>query len=146
MGAVCLGLGLFWGDLMALGGGETSSGLGFTCMGIVFPLMGGLLLWAGYRLSATIIRVSMAEGEVTLDWRNERRVVKRERVLLSDVVEVVVTDNPSSGGTSMYGLALGMKNGEIVLSNTNSSDLEQHYVRECRRLAEFLNVPSRTPT
>jgi hypothetical protein len=143
-GVASLLLGIFWGDLMALGGGVTKESLGFIAMGVIFPLMGGVCIWAGYRTSGTAIRVSMWGTEVTFEWRNGTRVVKTSRVSRSDVVEVVVTDAPSSG-TPLYGLAVGMKNGEIALSNTSSSNLQEHWSRECRRLAGFLGVPARTP-
>jgi hypothetical protein len=114
-------------------------------MGVGLLGAGAFVPFAASRASAAIVRVSIAEGVVTLAWRNKRRVVKTERVLLSDVVEVVVTDNPSSSGGSWFGFALGMKNGEIDLVTGGLVPAPEHYVSQCRCLAQFLGVPTRIP-
>jgi hypothetical protein len=113
-------------------------------------LLGGFgFLWMGYRTSGRFVRVSIMDGVVTLDWRRRSRVLKTERVALSDIVEVVVTTAPSSG-VNTYGLAIGMRSGEIGLNSlvhaTNVPAEVQRYVGECTRLAQFLGVPARTPS
>jgi hypothetical protein len=133
--------------LTAFSVGGADTGLILMGSGVAVAFVGSWAAWVGYRVSTLIVRVSVTEGELSLDWREGGRVKKRERVSLSDVVEVVVTDSPSSSGGSYYGLALGMKNGEIVFSiNSQGVQQCQHCVRECTRLAEFLGVPARTPT
>jgi len=143
-GLGCLPLGIFWNDLPTMTAGTPSSGFGFIAMGVLFPPMGGACVWFGYRGSATAIRISKLPAGITVEWRSGNRVVRTEHVAYADVVEVVVTDAPSSG-TPLYGLVLGMRNGEIMLSNTNSSNLQGHWSQEAQRLAQFLGVPARIP-
>lgn len=142
-GVVMLGAGALFA---ALGIGGAATGVSMMVGAVAVGFVGGWCALAGYRVRDLVVRASVKEGELSLDWWEGGRVAKTERVSLSDVVEVVVTDSPSSGG-SYYGLALGMKSGEIVFSiNTQGSSQFQHCLRECSRLAEFLGVPARTPT
>lgn len=107
----------------------------------------GIFMWvAAHREGRSVVRVSVSGVELVLDWLEGKRVTKTERVPLSNVVEVVVTDSPTSGG-SWIGLSIGMRDGEIVLGmNAMGAAQLHHCVGECRRLAEFLGVPPRLPT
>lgn len=140
-------------DVIALGGLyvlldwlEASTNLLYPCMGAGVVVAGVFTVVTAIRGSAGLVRVSVAEETVTLDWRSKTRVVKTERVLLSDIVEVVVSDSPLSGPGGGVGFAIGMKNGEIDLLPGGLVASAEHYVSQCTRLAQFLGVPARMPT
>jgi hypothetical protein len=122
-------------------------------IGCVFVLVGGLgsvgsvlLSRWGFRELHTLVRFSFAGDDVVIEWRRRDTVFRTERVKRTDLVEVAVTDAPTSGGSS-YGLVVGLKSGEIDLTRISISGTQppSHYVDECRRMAQFLGVPSRTP-
>lgn len=128
------------------GGAFASDVVWFWIMAILCAVGGAFMLWFGAFRFVTFVRVSASGDEVSFDWRGRAGIVRSERVRLSDVVEVVLTDAPDSGVRS-YGLAVGMKNGQIALNSmvvaTNVPAKVAHFQTECRRLAEFLAVPAR---
>lgn len=93
--------------------------------GCLFVVLGGpgavgavFLSWWASRELRTVVRFSLAGDQVVVEWRRGDVVVKTERVWRADVVEVTVTDAPSSG-VREYGLVVGMRNGEIDLTRVS---------------------------
>ncbi|MFO0737499.1 MAG: hypothetical protein U0270_16525 [Labilithrix sp.] len=129
-----------------VGGMGRSEGYGFTAFGVLGAI-GSIFLarWALWELR-TVVRFAVHGDDLVIEWRRGNDVFRTERVKRWDVVEVAVTDAPSSGASS-YGFIVGMKNGEIDLTRMVRSGTQapRHYVEECRRLAQFLGVPSRVP-
>src|SRR5258708_3847798 len=68
--------------------GGAGTGLILMGVGVLVVFVGGWAAWVGYLEGNLVVRVSMTEGELSLDWRERGRVTRTERVSLSDVVEV----------------------------------------------------------
>ncbi len=110
--------------------------------GVVFAGIGALLAYAAYRILTTVVRFIVTAEHLEVQWRRLGKVMKTERVRLVDIVEVAVSDMPSSGDESIYGLALGLRDGTIALSNGFSSE-QWRYVESRDKLAAFLGAPTR---
>lgn len=137
--------------ILALQGRWGGFGFAEVC---VFLVVGGLgtllcplLAWWAYGQLHSVVRFSLVGDDVVIEWRRRDVVQRTERVKRRDVVEVAVTDAPSSGGSS-YGFVVGLTNGQIDLTTISRSGTQtpQEYLDECGRLARFLGIPARIPS
>jgi hypothetical protein len=121
------------GALIVLGG----MGVAFTLGGVVFAV------W-GWRTLATLVRFSASEDDVKVDWRRRGQVVRSETVARKDVIDVMITDEPASGGGHTHALALNTREGTITLSTARSGMGTAFYSKQRDALAAFLGVPARS--
>ncbi len=129
-----------------VGGFSALGGYGFVALGVAGVIGNVFLIRWAYRAGRTVVRFQPDGDELVVEWRTGSSVVRTERVSRRDVVEVAVTDAPSSGASS-YGLVVGLRNGAIDLTAVvrSGTEVPPHYIHECQRLAAFLGVPARSP-
>ena len=125
---------------LALGGALRLTGT--IVKGVVFVGFGLLLLWGAVSSIGELVRFHVTDDDVVMEWRRRGRVLKTERVARVDLVDVAVSDTPTSGSNSLYGVAIGTKNGDIELSDTRTVS-KAFYSRKRDELAHFLDVPAR---
>ena len=131
-----------FGMLRSLASQVTPTAIVMALAGIVFAGLGALLAYAAYRIFTTGVRFIVTPDELVVEWRRLGKVLKTEKVPLGDVVDIAVSDEPSSGDERYYGLVLGTRLGEITLTDGKSSQ-QWGYIESRKKLAAFLHVPER---
>jgi hypothetical protein len=131
-----------FGMLQTLASQITLTAILMALAGIVFAGLGALLAYVAYRIFTTRVRFIVTPEELVVEWRRLGKVLKTEKVPLGDVVDIAVSDEPSSGDERYYGLVLGTRLGDITLTDGKASQ-EWGYIESRKKLAAFLQVPER---
>lgn len=112
-------------------------------LAIGFTLVGSLASWHGWRALATRVRLSLDGEQWVVEWMRGNEVTKKEVVPKSDLVDVFVHDEPGSENGRVYAIALGRKEGYLMLSTIQSGMQLKFYQRQRDSIAKFLGVPAR---
>ena len=126
------------------GEGSTGARIVFGVMGVAFTLGGVVFAVWGWRSLATRVRFSVSEDDVKVDWRRRGQVVRSETVARKDLIDVMITDEPASGGGHTHALAIGTREGTVTLSTARSGLGNAFYRKQRDALAAFLGVPARS--
>ena len=136
---------------------EVFMALAFSALGVfilvgqsdVSPVLGALSLGAGalcigaaQSTISSVVRFTLTDTALTVEWLRPGRVTKTERVARADVVDIAVAEMPTNGSLVHYGLALRTKHGDITLTKASSFDPKFH-VEKRDVLAELLELPAR---
>lgn len=109
---------------------------------IVIAFAAGAFLWMAFASASTFVRFTVTDDEVIIEWRMRGRSLRSQRVARVDLVDVSISDAPTSGGGREYNLAIGTKNGDIALSSTYTP-WKSSYLAKRDVLTKLLAVPAR---
>lgn len=109
-------------------------------MGVGFTFVGGLASTSAIRALLTKVRFTLAAHQLTIEWLRRGKVVRTENVARADVIDVIVTDEPSSGdGGPTHKLAIATRAaGLIALSDMSAGFSARFYTKRRDEIARFL--------